>query len=373
MKALFITPYTYQSRSLQTHILNSDNLEIDLIINKKIIGQNHNVKYVIDYYKDKIKNFYQFCLPLDYVYLGKPDKLSFKIGAKIKKIFEFLDNRKINKIIQEGNYDFIYLNSLILHSLISEDFCFIIHVREIFDDSNNSVFDSLKKAKGVIFIDDATQKPFTELVIKNKIVLNNPFQMKRQIDNELIKLPINIDWKKKVIFSIIGRIERIKGVSQVIESFKEVKKDNILLLIVGTGEEDYSNYCRDLARNDNRIIFYGNEENIQIIYDICDYIIRGDPHQCIGRTIYEGLFSGCHVIIPGSNPEIVFEYEQFRDKIHFYLPNDKQTLINQITSHSNKKIMQREYLSNVDKYRKKFNDFVTKVCQDKSRETYKND
>jgi glycosyltransferase involved in cell wall biosynthesis len=347
--------------------MNSDNLEIDLIINKKIIGQNPNVKYVIDNYREKIKNFYQFCLPFDYCYRGKPEKFSFKIAITIKRVFEFFDSWKVKKIIREGNYDFIYLNSLILHPLISEDFCFIIHVREIFDNSNTYAINSLSKAKGVIFIDEATQNPFKEIFIKNKIVLNNPFQMKRQIGTRLPNIPFNVDWKNRVIFSIIGRIEKVKGIPLVIESFKEVKNDNILLLIVGSGEEDYIDYCRNLAQNDNRIIFYGSEENIQIIYDISDYIIRGDPLQCIGRTIYEGLYSGCEVIVPGTNPYLFFEYQKFKDKVHFYQPTDILSLTKQIEVVSGRKITERQYYSNVHEYLEKFNEFITRACQEKTK------
>jgi len=331
------------------------------MITRKLVGSDPNISWVMDNYRNKIGNFYQLCLPLDYCYFGKPDTISFHIRAVIKRFFEWLDAKKIQRIIDEGHYDYIYLSSLTLHHLVRKSPCTLIHIREIFDNSNDAVFESLKIARGVIFIDAATAKPFEHLHLGNAILLNNPFWMHRRIENVPYALRPNIDQVHKTVFSIIGRIEEIKGVDFVIESFRKVPDDNIILLIVGSGEKGYLSRCKSVAGDDKRIVFYGNESDIQLIYDISDYIIRGDPHQCIGRTIYEGLYSGCHVIIPGSETGTFFEFEKFREKIHFYQPKNTSALTRVIHHRARQKITERIYYSNVPEYIEKFNEFIAKV------------
>jgi glycosyltransferase involved in cell wall biosynthesis len=363
-KALFIAAATYFARSLQTTIVNSEDLDIDLILDKKLVGSNSNIDYASKYFSGKVKNIFEICLPLDYCYLGKSEDLLFKITTVLKKPFGWMGKYKIHRMIRRGNYDFIYLNELILHPLIDEDECFIIHVRVIFDKSGQGALRSLKKAKGVIFIDHSTFEPFKDVNLKNKIILNNPFQMTRLLNGESNQLKVSVDWKNKTIFSIIGRVVEIKGVSFVIEAFKKAGPDRCLLFIVGPfHDENYLSYCRSLAGDDPRIIFYGSEENIQLIYDISDYIIRGDPFQGIGRTIFEGLYSGCDVIIPGTNPDLLFEYEKFKDKVHFYIPKDVSSLAAQIAGRADRKITERRYYSNVGEYLEKFTEFVAKSCQ----------
>ena len=346
--------------------MNSDNFQIDLILDKKIIGDNSNISYAIANFSEKINKIYQICLPIDYCYLGKSENVLFKITTLLKKPLGWIGGYRIKKLIRDGNYDFVYLNELILHPLITHDSCFIIHVRVIFDCSNESAYRSLEEAKGVIFIDHATFEPFEKRNLKNKIILNNPFQMARIFDESKDHLKTEFDWKNKTVFSIIGRVVAIKGISFVIESFTKAASEKCLLIIVGPFHDpEYLSYCRRLAEGDDRIIFYGSEEKIQIIYDISDYIIRGDPLQCIGRTIYEGLYSGCDVIVPGTNPDIFFEYEKFKEKVHFYQPNNNLSLTQQIERLSGRKVTERHYYSNVQEYLKEFNKFIDRACQKK--------
>jgi len=358
MKALFITQSAYFSKSIITHVLNTDD-NVDLLINERVIGNDINVKYAQEMLGERVNNLYRGIIPVSNCYIGKSLKITKKILSFTKGLFNPLFLLKINKIINNGNYDYIYVNSLTLHKIISKDHPYIIHVRERYDGADDTVFSSLMKAKGIIFIDNAVSIPFKNLLVNKKIIINNPIDMSK---DDIHKLKTNID-TSKTIFSVIGRIENEKGIPMIIESFKNSNVDAILL-IVGFGEPDYIKMCKTIAGDDKRIIFYGVEEHIQIIYDITDYVIRGESEQCIGRTIYEGLYSGCNVIIPGNDIKCLFEYDDFKNNIHFYKPLDKNELTNYFIKFSGKKIINREYKSNVKEYIKEIDNFIKECLND---------
>ncbi len=56
------------------------------------------------------------------------------------------------------------------------------------------------------------------------------------------------------------------------------------------------------------------------IYAITDYVVRADVVFGPGRTVYEGLYSGCGVIMQGTSEDIrgIAEGDQFADRILFY-------------------------------------------------------
>lgn len=360
MRALFIAQTTYLARSLLTHIFNTDD-EVDLLLDKKLIGKNINIDYARQTFDKKVNHIYDCILPRSDCYLGKSVLVSHDISGKIKELLYPLSLRKINSVIEDGKYSYIHINSLIFHKIINKDHPFILHVRERYDGSDPSVYDSLVKAKGVIFIDDASYKPFNNLDIRHKIILNNPINMSPDTKN---KLKIDID-TTKTIFSVVGRVEAEKGISVIIDAFIKANPKNSILLIVGTGETDFLNSSMNRARENKNIIFYGVEENIQLIYDITDYVIRGEYEQCIGRTMYEGLYSGCEVIVPGNDMSAVFERETFEHMIHFYKPSDTTALSDLFKKFDGKKISNRIYRSNVKEYMQKFNAFV-KECLDET-------
>ena len=367
LNVLFIVPYTYQARTIQIHLENLNPRDsVDLLVNKTLTNRkNPNMYWINKYYRNKIRNVYECYLPFDFCYNGRDTSFRFSVSAKVRKLFDVKSFSRIENLIRDRDYDYIYLSSLILHRLITEQHNFIIHVQEIYDGSNPAVFENVKKAKGVIFVDNATKKAF-ETISLNSIIINLPFHSTQLVNDN--------NRSKKTVFAIIGRIEPVKGVDLVIRAFRKTASDSIELWIVGSGNSKYLRQCYNAAGDDPRIRFCGNIENIQTIYDNADFVIRGDPQQCTGRTTYEGLYSGCHVIIPGSDPKLFHEYEQFEDMVHFYDPCDEQNLTSIIESYAGKKITGRRYFSNATEYVNKFNDFVKKslVMQDDLIEDSKN-
>jgi glycosyltransferase involved in cell wall biosynthesis len=356
MKALFITQTTFLARSLVTHLLNTED-DIDLLLDKKLVGDNINVIYAKKKFIDKVHHIYECVLPRSDCYIGKSKLISHGMFGRIKELLYPLSLNKINKIIEDNKYSYIHINSLIFHKIINGTYPFILHVRERYDGSDPSVYNSLMKASGVIFIDETTYKPFCNLDLKHKIILNNPIDMS---PDKINKLKMIID-TNKTIYTVIGRVEIEKGISTIIDAFIKANPENSILLIVGTGETDFFNSSMNRAYGNKNIIFYGIEENIQLIYDISDYIIRGEYEQCVGRTMYEGLYSGCEVIVPGNDMTSVFEREKFEHMIHFYKPLDTNELSTLFKKFDGSKIQNKIYRSNVKEYMQKFNSFI-KEC-----------
>ncbi|MCJ8166403.1 glycosyltransferase [Pontibacter sp. E15-1] len=362
-RVLFITHDTSlygASRSLQTLIRNLRDVEVDLVIRRRFFRKN-DLEQVRSFFGSNVRSIHEFHLPFDPSYIGKN---ASKLILKLTKMLWLKDAASIYHFIKSNDYDYIHLNSLVLHDIINSDFKFIIHIRDIFDGSNLKAIKSLEMAAGVIYIDEATEKPFRNLPLKNSIVLNNPFDMQHlsAINIEEIYTKVKIQGGK-TIFSIIGKVVKIKGVDLVIKAFKQViNKDAILLVVGDGGDKHFLNYCKDLAKEDSRIEFYGEEPNIENVYLVSDYILRADPQFCIGRTIYEGLYAGCHVIMPGdeADKEKIFEIEKFSDKISVYTPGSVAAMAKVLQLKASVKITNRAFDSNVAAYINKFSNFINK-------------
>jgi glycosyltransferase involved in cell wall biosynthesis len=304
-------------------------------------------------------------LPHDFCYTYRPDP-SFKwsLISTVNMMTSQYHKRVLRRIMEKGKYDFIHLNSLVLHSLIDADFPCIIHIRDIYDGSNPACLQNIRKAAGVIFIDEATRTPFREAGLERSIVLNNPFDMTPLAEyRDAEGVWPEKDFRGCVIFSIIGSVTEKKGIDFIIRCFLKVPNRNARLLIVGKGEAEYYSFCRKMSAADSRILFWGEEQDILKIYSVSDYILRGEAYQCIGRTIYEGLYAGCAVIVPAEDrvQEVMFEYDTFKGDIYSYKPRDEEQLTALLDDLSRRKVLNRVYRSNVADYVRRFDAFVAEV------------
>ncbi len=350
------------SRSLQLLLNNYRDIHIDLIVRKNLFRKDVSIQDIRSRFGPHIAVIARHYLPFDHCYKYRPDN-SCKITLQriINRIVWRATRSRVYDIIEKGNYDFIHLNSLVLHPVITPGYPFVIHMRDIYDQSSLHALINVKKAKGVIFIDETTREPFLNVSLSHSIVLNNPFDM--TLLNEYTKRHFNWperDFTKRIIFSIIGGVTEKKGVDFIIRSFMKLRNDNARLLIVGRGEKDYESLCRRIALQDKRIIFWGEERDILKIYSISDYILRGEEYQCIGRTIYEGLYASCQVIIPAEvvNRKPMFEFDTFKQAIHFYQPRNEHELSDLLKRLSLIKVRKLSFYSNVDVYVRQFHQFI---------------
>jgi len=366
-RALFITHdagFYGASRSLQLLLRNYPGIEIDLIVARRVIG-GYRMVDLRERFGKQVRSLRKFHLPIDYCYRGKPaNRLLLAAYRLLLRLFWMFDRHRLAHVIDAGGYDFIHLNSLVLHGLINRAHPFILHVREVYDGSNPAALQSARQARGLIFIDEATRKPFRDLGLTNSIILNNPIDMIPATAYRDYR-PSRKDVKPDVhtVFSMIGVASEDKGTRFVIQTFMKMRHTDARLLIVGGRERPALARYRRIARSDPRVIFWGEEPDIMKVYAITDYVLRGEEFPCIGRTVYEGLYAGCRVIIPGSDdsPPPLFEYDTFRDAIFMYAPRNDNALRGLFNRLAGEKIRERKLRSNVDAYVRSFHEFVSSL------------
>ena len=315
-------------------------------------------------YGDNLRNLYFFWLPQKFpIYMEHIDTIKWKLKHRVfVYILGILNKRKIYELIEKNEYDFVHLNSLTLYPLLSKKYNMILHVRCIMDRDFKRVTRKTKNAKGIIFIEESVKTPFeAEIESLNYITLINPFDMTRvnEIDTHKVRERLGIT-EEETIYMIAGNVSSLKGVDFVIKAFKDVAA-KARLLVVGDGDEDFCNYCRELAKGDNRILFVGEWQDMTPLYAISDYVVRGDCQFGFGRTCYESLLSGKGIIVPGAVNDAprVQNYDLYKDRIFFYEPRSIEALKNAINMSFGLKQRDISAVTNTEEYYREFMDFVT--------------
>lgn len=361
MKALFITHDAGlygASRSLQPVVSGFVGHVVDLMVSRRFVD-NVSDSEVRLRFGNHLRRIHRYFLPFGRVYHGKAShKAQSAISSAARALLWHVQRSAVMKLLDTEQYDIIHLNSLTLFGLVDPAYPFVIHVREIYDGTDPMVCGALCAARGVIFIDEATKRPFQHLSLPHSVVLNNPFDMTSvgfyRNDHER-------EGQDPVVFAMIGKLSDNKGTRFVIETFRRLANEHVLLLIVGGGDGTYVESCKRDAAGDARIRFLGEEPEIERIYAKADYVLRGESYPCVGRTIYEGLYAGCEVIVPGGAgaEACFFETSRFNGKLHFYEPRSTESLLHLLERHAQRKIVVRPTLSNVSEYLNRFKAFVS--------------
>jgi hypothetical protein len=136
-----------------------------------------------------------------------------------------------------------------------------------------------------------------------------------------------------------------------------------VLVLVGEGDKHYLERCKRAAEGRSDIVFHGFDADVPAIYAASDYVLRGEAYPCVGRTIYEGLYAGCGVLIPGASEDgaRMFESNRFEDRIHFYPPRSitgLTTLLRQLHRHGGERVATS---SNVADFVRGFDRFLGQV------------
>jgi glycosyltransferase involved in cell wall biosynthesis len=352
------------SRSLQLLVNHWDDAMIDLIVARRLLG-GFPMCDIRRRFHTNVRRILKFHLPLDYCYRGKPGPpVVLRLYRRVLQVLWRANEARFARIVQEGGYDLVHFNSLVLHELISDRYPCTVHIREIFDGSSSSAIRSLQKARGVIFIDEATRQSFSGVPLPPSVVLNNPIDMTPLSSySPADAARPDLDPGVHTVFAVIGRITSDKGTDFIIRSFRKVRADHARLVVVGGGDRSFVARTRRAASGDRRIIFWGEEPDILKIYRVSDYILRGEPYPCIGRTVYEGLYAGAHVIIPGTPDTFhgLFERDRFTDRVHLYAPRDEQELTATLQVCAGTKPRSRAFSSNVEEHVRWFREFVGSV------------
>lgn len=342
--------------SLRILLENYTGIDADLLLPRSF--RHPRDLEAIAQHSPSVRRAYELSMPTDLGLLGIQRGLADMAHGAAHWLAWRRDRALYQSLLRAENYDIVHFNSPILHPMILPGIPAVTHMRDIILDAGSPVVDKLANGRGIVFIDAATRQPFARRESSmHAITLNNPFDMRGVAKAEPLR-HADVD-TGKTIFSMIGRVSEIKGVALVIKAFRRNAARDALLLIAGSGPQNYMAHCRTLAGNDPRISFCGEEKNIMGLYALTDYVVRGDPQPCVGRTVYEGLYAGCRVIMPGpGHPGMVFEAERFSDSIFWYAPGDKAMLANVFATCTGKKVGAREYRNNVADYVQAFDAFM---------------
>ncbi len=305
-----------------------------------------------------IRRAFDISMPVDLGLLGIRRGVADMAHGAMHWLAWQRDQAAYQQMVRDGNYDIVHFNSPVLHQMVLPGLPAVTHMRDIIIDPRSPVIDKLANGAGIVFIDAATRRPFARREDSMRaITLNNPIDMCAVARAQPLLHPrIGPD---TAVFSMIGRVSELKGVALVIEAFRQGAGAQDVLLVVGAGPDNYMARCRTLAGGDPRIIFWGEERNMDRVYASTDYVVRGDPAPCVGRTVYEGLYSGGRIIMPGPpDAGLIFEAERFQDAIAFYAPGSKDALARSFAACSGRRVTTRTYRSNVEDYVRSFDAFI---------------
>lgn len=372
MKALFVLHegiFIYGANRSITGVLQNIDYDYDLLICKSFTRKPDEAE-LRELLGGHLQNIYTVWMPRYRCQYYDKVSLFRECSHIVNNIMALFCGSKRRKVIRQGCYDYVHLNSLVLFPVIDDAARYVVHAREIINPNYRRIGQfakALEHAAGIIYIDEATRIPI-EAVMRNKktMVLNNPFDMtwvaEADYEDSLRKCGVA---RTNTVFAMLGQVGDNKGSKFVIRSFMKHANPDSRLLIVGNNEHAYGRDCEKMTENDGRVIYCGEIKDTGSIYRVSDYIIRGEPQFCIGRTIYEGLFAGAGVIIPGHETDIerMQSGDELRDKIHFYEPESEDSLAAVIQECSHVKQTDREFRSNIGYYMERYNRFIDKVTK----------
>ena len=346
------------ARSLRELVNGYTDADIDLVV-PRFAGAPDDAA-IRRFFGPRIRRIVRFWLPWSEVYVGHPPVW---LSARSHLVFPTMwraQQSRFARFAERERYDAVHLNSLVLHPMIRDDLPFTFHVREILTDQIPRVTADAVRTRGTVFIDEATRKPFERRLPRHHIVLNNPVDMTGvgRLPPE-VESRIGGDPARLTIFAMVGTLNDENGLPFVVDAFRKVRSPDVRLVLVGRGPPAVRARLDKLADGDRRIVFWGEEREIDQIYTLADYIVRGEAYHCVGRTIYEALYAGCGVVVPGDRASHkMFEFERFSDRIHFYAPRDRVEFVEQLETLGRQKLGPKRGESNVQSYVAEFDRFM---------------
>lgn len=157
----------YSARNLTRNL----GMKFDILIDHESKMSNAEIKKFFNLDLDRV---FRVNLPFLKCYNGSEHNLKDDFYNILKY---YLNKNEIYNIFASQDYLFIHLNSIVLANLITKKFPITIHIREVF--LGNKIFKKyidkkLLSARGIVYIDSVTKKPFEKIKGVTSII-NNPF------------------------------------------------------------------------------------------------------------------------------------------------------------------------------------------------------
>lgn len=272
----------------------------------------------------------------------------------ITKFLSLVDLAWLKFYVFCNDYDIIHLSSTVLHiyAKLGPNIPVSMHVREeIVRSPSRKFVNSFNLLRGAVFIDYSTlgfSPPSTG--VKKSVILN-PFDMRNVETAKPPSLPYNA--KTCITISFIGRLDAIKGYDFIINSVIKSSNKNLRLLLVGLASADAMTFIKRRSREDGRIIYFGETKEINKVYNASDYVIRGEEHLALGRTVYESVFSGIPIIVPDKGEDFskhFLKFEEFKDIVLRYEARDEESLTSLFNGLSKIKSRKKHPRSNISEH-----------------------
>ena len=355
------------SKSAQLLISNLRGFEIDVAIPKQLLSFKRMGKEkkffkfdsevsIRKKFNNNINNIYSIMMIFDWWC----NIVSEQVYKK-KNIYSFLENilSKVDFIFLKiivcfRKYDLIHLNSTISHfySRLSSTIPISMHVREgIIPNPNREFIHSLKLLAGTVSIDNAIARSIPTKISSMSETVLNPFDMKFVENSKEIDLGFLC--RDFIIISYVGRLDKVKGFDFVIDSFQKCKNQNLKLIIFGSGRQDAIEYVQEVTSMNKNIHFADFVDDVKLIYKSSDYVVRGEDHLALGRTVYEAVLSQTPIIVPVKNENLsddFIEYKKHKSLIYRYEARNCNSLSEVFDSLHKKKSKTAKGQSNIDEH-----------------------
>lgn len=370
MKALFIIhcqdPIYGASRSVGNLIRNLD-ADVDLMFPFKTKRDGITEEQIHAFYGPRVRRVW--FLPQPSRLTIQPVHFTFRhhVKSAVKELLYLLARPAYRRIFRKGDYDFIHLNSATIYPMLDPALPMLIHIREAIREKqhfwNRRLRERLKDAHGVIYINKEARDA-CPVADTPSIVLVNPYDQTQVADVDVAQARERFGLTgNETVYAIIGNIFPFKGVDFIIRCFRRARLDNAVLLVAGadTNRDGYEEAVKREAADDPRIHFLGEIAEIDVVYRVVDYVVRGDSVPGAGRTVFESLYSGGGVILMGSREENLAPLElppELAERVCFYPVRDEAGLIQALEQTQHHRFEQRCYRTNVPEYMDRFLAFL---------------
>ncbi|MGG7141934.1 glycosyltransferase family 4 protein [Clostridium nigeriense] len=372
---------------------------------ENIVKENENLKkidlYIISIYDKEASlqsNKYKYS---KFVYFKKnwiikqSDLVITQILKKIKRdrtissrnyLWKLLVLKKLSKHLRENNYDYIIIeNTVYLFNVLKNDY-----IREKYKDKyffhvhNNLVKKGCKevvlKCRKFIAISNYIKENIVNVLgtdISDKVsILHNGINtdlFNRSLSCEEKTNLLNnlgIDDNKKILL-FAGRITPEKGIKEVLQAFKKIDREDLILLIIGSSyfgngtSSEFENEVITLVNGmKEKIVFTGyiNNEEIWKYYKLASVAVLPSMwDEPLGLTMIEAKCSGIPVITTNSGgiPETI------KNGQGIILKRDENIVENIAKSIE-------QILDNMDIWKEKINEAKIEALMENSLENYYN-
>ena len=228
----------------------------------------------------------------------------------VSKLKRYIKEHQIN-VVHSSGYKADWVNMMVRKHVvtISTQRCLPTEVAEKLPKVIRPILEKhhlsiIKKIDKVVACSKALQKVYIEQYMMNVFAVQNavntefftPVGEEKKI--ELRKqLNLSID---KTTYLVLGSLRKRKNVGLIIDAIKEIKNNNIQLLIVGTGP-DHETLAKQ-ASDDSRIIFTGATSKPKDYLQASDYFVSSALAEGLPNTVLEALSCGLTPILSDIDP-----------------------------------------------------------------------